>query len=111
GLGFTKPLVGFCLALFALSAAGVPPTAGFISKYLLLWEVAKAGNYTLVILAVLGSLIGMYYYLQVLVHLYMQKPREFAIPGGIRMAGVVGCVVLLVIATISPKTITLYFLP
>jgi NADH-quinone oxidoreductase subunit N len=73
GLGFTHPFLAICLTLFALSAAGIPPTAGFIGKYFLFLEAVKAGRTGFVILAVISSVIGVYYYLRVVVYLFMKE--------------------------------------
>lgn len=73
GLGFKNPVLGIALALFALSAAGIPPTAGFFAKYFLLFEAVKANGTFFVVLAVVSNIIGIYYYLRVLVHLYMKE--------------------------------------
>ncbi len=75
GLGFSKPWLGACVALLVLSAAGIPPTAGFLAKYLVFLEAIKAGHTITVILAVVSSLIGAYYYLRILVYLYMKEGK------------------------------------
>jgi len=112
GLGFTRPLFGFCLLVFVLTAAGIPPTAGFLSKYFLLWEVAKQGYYAQVIVAVIGSLIGVYYYLQVLVALYMQpSSSQQPLKPRVNLFGIVACTALLVLGTISPALLTLFISP
>jgi NADH-quinone oxidoreductase subunit N len=76
GMGFTHPVLSFCLALFSLSAAGIPPTAGFFAKYFIFLQAVKAGKTAIVTAAVISSLIGVYYYLRVLVYLYMKEPKE-----------------------------------
>lgn len=76
GLGFSHPVIGAALALFALSGAGIPPTAGFFAKYFILLETARAGEMGIVVLALVSSLIGVYYYLRVLVYLYMKDSKE-----------------------------------
>jgi NADH-quinone oxidoreductase subunit N len=76
GMGFTHPVLGLCLAIFAISGAGIPPTAGFIGKYFIFLEAVRAGRTGLVVLAVLSSLIGAYYYLRVVVYLYMKDSKE-----------------------------------
>lgn len=73
GLGLTNPLIGACFALFALSAAGIPPTSGFLAKYFLLMEAVRGGQTFFVVLAVISSLIGLCYYLRILVFLYMKE--------------------------------------
>lgn len=76
GLGFQKPVLGFCLALLTLSSAGIPPTAGFLAKYFIFFQSVSLGKTVLVLLAVLSSLVGLYYYLRVLVFLYMKEPAK-----------------------------------
>lgn len=72
GLGFQKPVLGFCLMLFTLSAAGIPPTAGFFAKYFIFLQALDTRKHLWVVLAVISSLIGMVYYLKVISHLYMK---------------------------------------
>jgi len=73
GLGFSHPLLGLCLTLFVLSAAGIPPTAGFLGKYLLFSDAVRNGHTNLVIWAVLSSTVGIYYYLRVIIAVYMTE--------------------------------------
>ena len=54
--------------------AGIPPTAGFAAKYLLLYSAVQAHEIPLVIIAVLCSAVSVYYYLRVLVYMYMREP-------------------------------------
>jgi len=72
GFGFQRPVLGFCFLLFLLSAAGIPPTAGFFSKYFVLIQAFQSGQRLSVVLAALSSLIGVFYYLKVISHLYMK---------------------------------------
>jgi len=54
--------------------AGVPPTAGFVAKYLLFYAAIQSGETVLVVIGVLCSAISVYYYLRVLVYMYMRDP-------------------------------------
>ncbi|MFQ5912588.1 MAG: NADH-quinone oxidoreductase subunit N [Nitrospinota bacterium] len=76
GLGYRHPAMGFALALFMFSLAGLPPTAGFVGKFYVFSAAVQAGYTWLVILAVLNSVAAVYYYLEVVVHLYMREPQE-----------------------------------
>lgn len=105
GMGFTHPFWGGLLAIFALSAAGIPPTAGFLAKYFLFLEAVRAGFVPWVVVAVLSSLIGAYYYLRVLVYLYMKESKETLIlksPSWSYAWAVVFCAVCLILLTLSP---------
>ncbi|MFN2476276.1 MAG: NADH-quinone oxidoreductase subunit N [Chthoniobacterales bacterium] len=70
GLSIRSPLLAGCMAIFLLSLAGLPPLAGFFGKFYLFSAALGAGDnhglLWLVALALLGSLVSLYYYLAVL---------------------------------------------
>ncbi len=74
GWGYRYPLLGGCLAVCMLSLGGIPPTAGFLGKYVVFLKAVGDGHVGLAITGVLVSLIGVFYYLRVLYYLYM-KPE------------------------------------
>lgn len=74
GLARRRPGMAFALATFMFSMAGIPPTVGFIGKYLIFYQAVQAGEVFLVVLGVLCSAISVYYYLRVLVYMYMREP-------------------------------------
>jgi len=78
GLGRRSPLLAGLLAVFLLSLAGLPPTAGFLAKVFVFQAAVSAGLEWLVILAVTASVIAAFFYLRVLVLTYMQdaEPGE-----------------------------------
>ncbi|MBN21411.1 MAG: NADH-quinone oxidoreductase subunit N [Bdellovibrionaceae bacterium] len=76
GMSQRRPWISFAMAVFVFSLAGVPPTAGFIGKYLLFYQAVQSGETLLVVIAVLCSAISVYYYLRVLVYMYMKDPQE-----------------------------------
>lgn len=77
GWGYRHPLLGACLAISMLSLGGIPPTAGFIGKYMVFLNVIEDGHWGLAIVGVLASLVGVFYYLRVVYVLYMkQEARE-----------------------------------
>ena len=83
GLGRRNPVLAIVMTVFMLSLAGFPPTAGFIGKFFL-FSAAVAGGYTwLVVLAVLMSVVSVYYYLRVVVHLWTPTPGRARVPVGI----------------------------
>lgn len=75
GLSRRHPWLAFAMAVFMLSMAGIPPTAGFAAKYLLFYSAIQAHETGLVVIAVLCSAISVYYYLRVLVYMYMRDPQ------------------------------------
>lgn len=74
GLGFKNPFLGLGLAIFMISLAGIPPTAGFLGKFYIFSAAVKEGYLWLAVFGVINSLISVYYYLRVLVYLYMEEP-------------------------------------
>jgi NADH-quinone oxidoreductase subunit N len=80
GLGSTRPMLAALLTATLLSLAGIPLTAGFIGKFLVLGAGAGARLWTLALLLVVGSVISVFYYLRVVVAMYMRSAGDPA-PG------------------------------
>jgi NADH-quinone oxidoreductase subunit N len=74
GLAKRRPGLAFAMAIFLLSLAGIPPTAGFVGKLFLFQAAVGAQAYGLAVVGVLTSVLGAYYYLRVLVYMYMRAP-------------------------------------
>jgi NADH-quinone oxidoreductase subunit N len=79
GLRAQSPLLAACMAVFMLSLAGLPPLAGFFGKFYLFSVAFRSGvNHGLlwlVVLALFGSLISLYYYLIVLKVIFIEEPQ------------------------------------
>jgi NADH-quinone oxidoreductase subunit N len=77
GLRSRSPLMAGCMAIFMLSLAGLPPLAGFFGKFYLFSAAfhsgANHGLLWLVVLALFGSLISLYYYLIVLKGIFIDQ--------------------------------------
>ncbi len=73
GVGFRQPVLGLTMAVFMLSLAGIPPTAGFTGKFYLFSAAVDAGYVGLAVIGVLNSVVSVYYYLGVLVQMYMAE--------------------------------------
>jgi NADH-quinone oxidoreductase subunit N len=72
GLGRRRPALALAMAIFMLSLIGVPPTVGFIGKFLVFSVTVDAGLIGLAIVGVVTSLISAYYYMRVVVMMYMR---------------------------------------
>jgi NADH-quinone oxidoreductase subunit N len=82
GLSRREPLLAFCMLVFMLSLAGIPPLAGFFGKfYIFVAALGGGGANTpgllwLVVLAIAFSAVSLYYYLQVLKQIYIVPDRD-----------------------------------
>jgi len=76
GLARRDPWSAAFLAVFLFSLAGIPPTLGFIGKFLVFAELVRGGFLGLTVVAVLFSLVSAYYYLRVVYLMYMRKALD-----------------------------------
>ena len=75
GLSERSPGLAALLTIFLLSLAGIPPTVGFIAKLTVFGAAIGAGNWPLVVVCVLTSVIAAYAYLRVVVRMYFRSPH------------------------------------
>ncbi len=78
GIGRRHPPAALAFSLFLVSLAGLPPTAGFFGKWFVFRAAIDSGFYALTVIAFLNSVIGVYYYLRVMVFMYMREPAAGA---------------------------------
>jgi NADH-quinone oxidoreductase subunit N len=76
GLIRREPALTFLMTLFLLSLTGIPPTAGFFAKFLLIESAVEAGGWVgfLAVLMVLNAAAAAFYYLRVVVYMFMRDP-------------------------------------
>jgi NADH-quinone oxidoreductase subunit N len=70
GLGYRQPILAAAMTFFLLSLAGLPPTAGFTAKVLLLASTVNAGYAWLAGLLILGTVISAYAYFKIVRTMY-----------------------------------------
>jgi NADH-quinone oxidoreductase subunit N len=75
GLGQRSPALAGALTVFLLSLIGIPMTGGFFAKFYVFSAALQANLTGLVIIGVLNSAVGAYYYLRIIVAMYMKDPR------------------------------------
>jgi NADH-quinone oxidoreductase subunit N len=75
GLGRRSPILAGALTIFLLSLIGIPVTGGFFAKFYVFSAALQANLVGLVIIGVLNSAIGAYYYLRIIVVMYMREPQ------------------------------------
>ncbi len=80
GLSRRSPVLSFCMLVFVLSLAGIPPLAGFFGKFYVFTAAARSGGSLgllwLVIIAIATSAVSLYYYLQILKQIYVADGTE-----------------------------------
>jgi NADH-quinone oxidoreductase subunit N len=76
GLAKRNPFLSFCMAVALLSLAGIPPLAGFFGKYYIFTVAFNSGYLGLVLLAVVTSLIGIYYYFRIIIAMYLKSTEK-----------------------------------
>jgi NADH-quinone oxidoreductase subunit N len=76
GLFWRRPVLTATLTVMMLSLAGIPLTAGFIAKFVVILAAVAATNWFLAAMIIIGSGIGLYYYLRVMVVMYMTAPAK-----------------------------------
>ena len=76
GLNQRSPWLAFMMLLLMFSMAGVPPTVGFYAKFSVLNAAVQAGHLPLVVMAVIFSLIGAFYYLRIVKLMYFDAPEN-----------------------------------
>ena len=81
GLGRRSPVLAATLTIFLLSLIGIPMTGGFFAKFYVFSAALQNNLIWLVMIGVLNSAIGAYYYLRIIVTMYMREPNhEEAVP-------------------------------
>ncbi len=75
GLGRRYPFPAILFALFLLSLAGIPGTAGFIAKFAVFRAAIEADQVGLVVVAVVSSVIAAFFYIRVIVAMFMEEAQ------------------------------------
>jgi len=110
GLSKRSPFLAFSMTLFLLSLAGIPPLAGFASKFVLfssaVYSSLEPGQSWLIWLAIAGvlnSALSLYYYARVIKNMYMEKGREEKVTVPPMMCvGIAFAVVMVVLIGVFP---------
>ncbi len=92
GMAAVYPWTSAAMALFMISLAGIPPTAGFFGKLYVFSAAVKAGYITLVVIAVLNSAVSVFYYLRIVVFMYMQPEEK---PSKVRLQPAMAVVIII----------------
>jgi len=107
GLAKKNPFLAACLTMAMLSLAGIPPFAGFFGKYFIFSEAFRNGYEQMVFLAIISSIIGVFYYMKVIVAMYSKPANEFEIkPTFSYQMVIVVCLILSLVLGLYPGVFT-----
>ncbi|WII94649.1 NADH-quinone oxidoreductase subunit N [Moraxella haemolytica] len=111
GLFWRRPVLTVVLTIMLLSLAGIPLTAGFMTKVMIILSSVQGVRFWAALLVILGSAIGLAYYLRVLTQLY-QRPKvhleyDAHHEWGIKAGGVMLLIVtaMIIVLGIFPDTL------
>ena len=76
GLYTTNPKLAFLMTLALFSLAGIPPFAGFFSKFFIFAAAFEGGFHLRVFIALINTIISLYYYLKIVKAMYINKSDE-----------------------------------
>jgi len=76
GLAKVRPYSAAAIAVFLLSMAGIPPTAGFMGKFYIITSAISAGQTALAVFGVISSILSMWYYLRLIISMYFQEAED-----------------------------------
>ena len=98
GLFWRRPVLTATLTVMMLSLAGIPLTAGFIGKFMVVKAAVAGQEWFLAAMVIVGSGIGLYYYLRVMVVLYMTPPETPRIDADKQWGQKMGGIMVLIVA-------------
>ena len=109
GMGRRSPLLAATLTIFLLSLIGIPITGGFFAKFYVFTAALQANLVGLVMIGVLNSAVGAYYYLRIIVMMYMHESRAEVpvspVPIGLGTALVVSAAATIYLGTLPGRVL------
>lgn len=108
GQGWERPAVSFALAVAMFALAGIPPSVGFLGKFLAFRAAVNAKMVWLAVIGVVASLVSVFYYVRVVYYLYMKplpkRKPSFSEPWAVKLLGAL-CVIAIVALGVFPRTL------
>ena len=76
GLAAQRPVAAALMLLFLMSLTGLPPTSGFVAKFVVILSAVRAGHLALAVLAVACSVVSAFVYMRIAVYMFMREPSK-----------------------------------
>ncbi len=109
GLFFKKPWMAICLTIALLSMASIPPMAGFWGKYYVLSAALNKGLLLLVIIAIINTVMSVYFYFRIFMAMYGRKAHGSNIETNTGYAFIVILLTIILLSiSISPDMIAVF---
>ena len=107
GLSKNNPVEAFAMAIAMMSLAGIPPLAGFMAKYNLFVLAAEGGYTWLVVVAIIGSMISIYFYFKpIMASYFLEGEPQHKIESSFNFKfNIILCTVLMIVLGFLPKLI------
>jgi NADH-quinone oxidoreductase subunit N len=105
GLFHRNPYAAIMIGMAMLSLAGIPPFPGFVAKFLIFKNVMAAGFTVYAVLGLVGSYLGIYFYLRVIQYLFMSPGAPAAVeraPGRLALSAGAICLAATVVVAVFP---------
>jgi NADH-quinone oxidoreductase subunit N len=104
GLFHRSPYAAILIAAAMLSLAGIPPFPGFVAKFLIFRNVIDAGYTGWAVAGLIGSYLGIYFYLRVIQYMFMSagEPAAEAPPRAAVFAASLVCLLPVILLTVFP---------
>jgi NADH-quinone oxidoreductase subunit N len=105
GLFHRQPYAALVMGTAMLSLAGIPPLPGFVAKFLIFKNVFAAGFTLYAVLGLVGSYLGIYFYLRVIQYLFMsteQAAADARSPGRLAVSASLICLLVAIAIAVFP---------
>ena len=112
GLFHRAPFSALMIGIAMLSLAGIPPFPGFVAKFLIFKNVVAAGHTAYAVLGLIGSYLGIYFYLRVIQFMFMSPDAPVAAEGkvgSLAWSATVACLAAALIMAVFPGWVLAYF--
>jgi NADH-quinone oxidoreductase subunit N len=76
GFGRRAPFLAVSMAIFLVSLTGLPPTAGFIGKWMIFLALINAKMILVAVIGVLNSVVSLYYYVRIIRNMFLREGKE-----------------------------------